>query len=555
VSSIGAVSYAGGARAGALARLRRVAAHHPAAFVALVVFLIALPTLVGTHHAPRLALSRATAIRELLTDRAASAVLGHGRITHFDVLALDNHYDHVDAYDGARIVFTADVSAKGTVVAAADLHGKINAFGSGIAAEPAVLALLAATFVLMTAVWPLMRLQNLDVLASAGFVASVVLYNDVLPTPFAITSYACLAYLAARCAWRALGRARAPAPSRPLFDRLTHGIGVSAQIRLLRITLAAAALVVAMVGLSSLHVLDVGYAVMEGATVMLHGLLPYGHIPDVLHGDTYPIASYLLYVPFAALTPVHNAWGDADWTLAVALAAALLAAGLLTLAYRASWRPSRGAVGDARRLAGLRAAVAWLCFPAVIVAVSTGTTDVVLGASLLVAVLLWRYPAVSTGVLVLGAWFKLVPVALLPFALARLRRAAWPPALALIAVISVPMVLVVVALGGVSGLGAMVRAMGFQGDRTSAFTLWEHVGSVPGQQVVEAAVVALVAGAAVRMRRDGSLAGDRLQVGLLFAAVLIGLQIAADYWSFLYLVWVVPLLCLALCEPATVRRA
>ena len=78
-----------------------------------------------------------------------------------------------------------------------------------------------------------------------------------------------------------------------------------------------AGLIVAMVGLSSLHVVDVGYAVMEGATLLTHGTLPYHHIPDVLHGDTYPLASYLLDVPLAALTPVRDAWSDADATLAV----------------------------------------------------------------------------------------------------------------------------------------------------------------------------------------------------------------------------------------------
>ncbi len=554
--SVGAVSYGGDARASVVVRARRLVAARLPGVAALAVFAVALPALIGSHHAPGLALPRAAAVRDIEADGPSRALLGHGRVTAFNVLALDAHYDHVDVYDGARIVFSADVSVKGTVVAAADLRGKSDAFGSGIAAEPAVLLLLALTFVLMTAVWPLPRLQNLDVLVSAGFVASIALYNDLLPTPFVTMSYACLAYLAARCAWRALARPRAPAPSRPLFDSLTRGLGVAAQIRLLRVLLLAAALVVAMVGLSSLHVLDVGYAVMEGATAMLHGVLPYGHIPDILHGDTYPIASYLLYVPFAALTPVHNAWGDADWTLALSVAGAVLVAWLLARAYRVARRPSAGAVAEGRRLAGLRAAVAWLCFPAVLVAVSTGTTDILLGASLLLAVLLWRRPGTSTGVLALGAWFKLVPVALMPFALARLRcRRDWIRVLGLVAVISLPMVLVLVALGGVGGVGAMLRAIGFQGERTSAFTLWDHIGSVPGQQLVEAAVLALIAGGALRLRRDGALARDRVRVGLLFAVVLIGLQIAADYWSFLYLAWFVPLVCLALCEPPTVRRA
>jgi hypothetical protein len=46
----------------------------------------------------------------------------------------------------------------------------------------------------------------------------------------------------------------------------------------------------------------------------------------------------------------------------------------------------------------------------------------------------------------------------------------------------------------------------------------------------------------------------------LSAAILIGLQLAADYWAFLYLVWLVPLVSIALLErgeaaPARAGRA
>lgn len=59
-------------------------------------------------------------------------------------------------------------------------------------------------------------------------------------------------------------------------------------------------------------------------------------------------------------------------------------------------------------------------------------------------------------------------------------------------------------------------------------------------------MIALVAGAAVRLRRDGEIAADPARAAALAAAVLLGLQLAADYWSFLYLVWVTPLLGLSL---------
>jgi hypothetical protein len=297
---------------------------------------------------------------------------------------------------------------------------------------------------------------------------------------------------------------------------------------MLRLTAVAAAVVMAVVGLSSYNVIDVGYAAMEGATSITHGLLPYGHIPDVLHGDTYPIGSYLLYVPFAWLSPVHNVWDDVDITLAVAVAAALLvAAGL--------WRKT-----------GLRGAIGWLTFPPLIVAVTTGTTDVALAALLFAAVLLWRRPRSGMAVATGAAWFKLVPVALLPLLLARLRGRALVQALAAAAITSAVMVAVLVALGGVDAPVRMVDAMTFQFTRGSQRSIWTLIGSPPIQQLAEAATVALIVGAVVRIRRDRTLAEDLARIAAIAAAVLLGLQISANYWNYSYLVWVFPFLALSL---------
>ena len=70
---------------------------------------------------------------------------------------------------------------------------------------------------------------------------------------------------------------------------------------------------------------DVIYAVMEGATKLIHGVLPYGHLPPgVIHGDTYPILSYALYTPLALVAPVSSLWDSVDGGLAVAVLAALV---------------------------------------------------------------------------------------------------------------------------------------------------------------------------------------------------------------------------------------
>ena len=114
---------------------------------------------------------------------------------------------------------------------------------------------------------------------------------------------------------------------------------------------------------------------------------------------------------------------------------------------------------------------------------------------------------------------------------------------------SAPLLAVLLLFGGRHGLSDMLIAIGFQGSRTSSFTPWWLTGSVPLQQLVEAAVLALIVGAAVQLRRDRRLATDRTRLAALFSAVLLGLQLAASYWSFLYLVWVVPLVALMLCRP------
>jgi hypothetical protein len=357
-----------------------------------------------------------------------------------------------------------------------------------------------------------------------------------------IAAYPALIYLAVRCAWRALGRARPAAPSIPAYDALTTRWTQVQRRRALRLTLAACALIVAMVGLSSLHVIDVGYAVMEGATAITHGLLPYGHVPDVLHGDTYPFGSYLLYVPFAWLSPVQSQWDDADFALVVAVIAALLCAWGITRSSRSDRNQASDHVASARQLDGLRAGIAWLTFPPLLVTVSAGNTDVVLAAALLGALILWRRPTASTALLVLGGWLKLVPLALLPLRLAPLRGKALGQALAATAAVSAPLIALLLALGGPGGVTRMIEGVGYQFSRSSPHVLWTLVGSVPFQQLAQAATLALIAGGAVRLRRDPTLAHSTSRVAALFAAVLLGLQISANYWSYMYLVWIFPFL-------------
>jgi hypothetical protein len=108
------------------------------------------------------------------------------------------------------------------------------------------------------------------------------------------------------------------------------------------------------------------------------------------------------------------------------------------------------------------------------------------------------------------------------------------------------MVAVLVALGGLDAPVRMVNAMTFQFTRGSQRSIWTLIGSPPIQQLAEAATVALIVGAVVRIRRDRVLADDLGRIAAIAAAVLLGLQISANYWNYSYLVWVFPFLALSL---------
>jgi Glycosyltransferase family 87 len=500
--------------------------------------------LVAVHRTVAMPLSRTAAVAAVDANAQQRALLAIAHPTRVVLTPVDSHHEIVWFYRGPRLVLSDVVTTSGRIAYAIEYRNLKYAYGSPIANSAWMLALLAILFVLMTAVKPLWRLRNLDVLVAVSTTLSILLLNAETPELEMLATVPALLYLACRCACRALRGAAPGGEAVPLYEIVTSRCAQTTQLRLLRFTAVTIALIVVMVGYSSGAVVDVANAVLEGATSILHGLVPYGHVPGILHGDTYPLGSYLFYVPFAALTPATSIFNFPQWTLNVAIVAALAVAVAL-LRYGPGLR-TRAARDPRSEAAGLRMAVAWLTFPPMLVTVSTGTTDVALAAMLLGALLLWRRPAAATTVLAVGGWFKLYPLALMPAAIAPLRgRALWRALLGAV-LVSGAMIGALVAIGGTAGVGQMVHAMAYQVSRTDPHSLWSWIGSVPLQQLAQGATLALVAGAFVVFRRDPSLAQDRTRVAALFAAVLLGLQIAAGYWTYLYLTWVLPFVVLSL---------
>jgi Glycosyltransferase family 87 len=541
-----------GARAHGLLRLRRLLGRRPAITLALITLLAGWGLLAITHRAPHIAVPKAVAVRQALRDTSTARMLASVRWDRAEVTPMDSHYEVLAFYRGPAMVATVNVTFKGRVALnnPSDLERQKYAYGSNVGNDWRVLTLLSALFVLMAGVWPIRRLRNLDVLVVTSLVLSVVFYNAETLTRMVWVTYPALLYLALRCAWRAFG----PEPASdavPLYDRLTHSWTGARRARVLRLVLAALVLITIMVSLTSPNVLDVGYAVMEGATGIVHGLLPYGHIPDIIHGDTYPIGSYLLYVPLAWPFPVHSVWDNADTTLVVALGGALVMAGAL-------WRMARKRALSERPVSStepLRMSICILAFPAMLVTVSTGTTDVALGAMLALALLVWRRPGWGAAILSAAAWFKAAPVAILPLAFARARGRALGAAAAGLLVTSAGMLALIIALGGLEGIPRMLQALGFQFTRSSPHTLWAIVGSVPIQQLVQAGTVAFIVATLVSLRRDPGLADDRLRVAAVAGATLLGVQLAANYWNYMYLAWVAPFVVMALLVEPRLDRA
>jgi hypothetical protein len=523
---------------------------------AAAAFLAVWAVLAATHKTPAvLPIPKPAVIAHLRADPTTAKVVARLRFDHVRITDIDSHYEAVWLFNGSRVVLTAVLRRDGSVAYEAVNSASRYAYGSNIANDWRVLVLLSVVFMLMTAVWPLARLRNLDVLVTTATVLGLVFLNSGRLQWMALAAYPAMLYLALRCGWRAF----APSPRAgerpravPLFEQVTSRWSDARRLRMLQLITGAAVLIVAMVGISSQGVVDVGYAVMEGATAIVHGVLPYGHIPDVLHGDTYPIGSYLLYVPLAALSPVHSQWDSADVTLTVAVGVTLLAAWGLWRAFlpaRAGTGNGRVRRSEAERATALRAVVAFLSFPPLLATISTGTTDVVLCAIFLAAMLLWRRPTISTSLLAAGAWFKLAPVALLPLWLAPLRGRRLAHAVAGIAGVSALFLVPLLALGGVHGIVQMLHGISYQQSRDSLDSAWGFIGSVPLQQLTQTATIALIVVGAVMLRRDPRLAGDRTRVAALCGAVMLGLEISASYWTYMYLVWVLPFLVLSVLAP------
>ena len=372
-----------------------------------------------------------------------------------------------------------------------------------------------------------LRLLHLDLLVLLAFGVSHVFFNRGEIGVSAPLVYPVLLYLLVRVLLAAFRPRRSAGPLVPHAPLTLLVVGL-VFLTAFRIGLNVA----------DSNVIDVGYAGVVGADRIVDGDSLYGEgfSDDVERGDTYGPVNYLLYVPFEQAMPWSGRWDDLPAAHGAAIAFDLLALGGLLLLGR-RLRPGRDGVA-----LGVALGYAWVAYPYTAFALESNSNDslVALGCvgALLAASLARDYAAgLWTGVAMgLSAAAKFVTLALAPL-FARRSPIVFATALLLTLVATVAPF---VPDGGLREL--YDRTIGYQASRPSPFSIWGQVDSLDWlQTVLKVGAAALALLVAFVPRRP-----DLRQTAALGAAVLIAVQLAATHWFYLYVVWFVPFVFVAL---------
>ena len=388
--------------------------------------------------------------------------------------------------------------------------------------------LFLAPFVSLRRPWRMIHLDLLVIVA--GFSVSLAFFNAGRIGSSVPLVYPVLLYLLARMAWLARrrettrdnGRFPLTVPVTWLLVGLVFLVGFRVGLNL-----------------TNSNVIDVGYSGVIGADRLTHGEDLYGSFPaDNEHGDTYGPVAYYAYVPFEQVFPWSGKWDDLPAAHGAAVAFDLLAiAGLYLLGLRL-----RG-----RRL-GAVLAYAWAACPLTLLVANSNANDTLVAVLLIGALLLAARPAGRGAMVALAGLAKFAPLGLGPlFATHRARPedplrvrsvALYVLAFALVsALVMTPVVL------GEGGLRTFYDStLGFQESRGSPFSIWGIAGGLGAAQAavkIAAAVFALAAAFLPRRR-------DVIGLAAMGAAVLIALQLGVTHWFYLYTVWFLPLVLVAL---------
>jgi hypothetical protein len=377
------------------------------------------------------------------------------------------------------------------------------------------------------------RLLHLDLLVLVGFVVSHLFFeqgNIGVSVPLV---YPVLAYIFVRMLVAGFRQKRARPPSGKLVPYAPIWLLAIALVGLLGFRVA--------LNMVNSNAVDVGYSGVIGADHIVHGQPLYSNnFPaDNDHGDTYGPVDYLVYVPFERIWPWTGTWNDLPAAHAAAIAFDLLTLlGLFLLGRRLR-------AGPAGRDLGVILAYAWVAYPYTLFALASNTNDTMVAMFAVYALLAIASP-LGRGVLTgLGAAAKFVTLALGPL-FARgtgklFSRGTLEAGLAILAV-------VIVAFVPFLGPGIKQvwhRTLDYQITRPSPFSVWGQASSLAWlHTLIKVIAVGLAVIVAFIPRRR-----DPVTVAALGAAVLVGFQLAAGHWFYLYIVWFAPFALVALFAP------
>jgi len=292
------------------------------------------------------------------------------------------------------------------------------------------------------------------------------------------------------------------------------------------------------------NVIDVGYSGVIGAHKLVEGEPLYGGWPaDNAHGDTYGPVNYLAYVPFERIFGWSGHWDDLPAAHAAAVVFDLLTIVALFFLGRRIRGPSLGIV----------LAYLWAAFPFTLYVSNTNGNDSLVALLVVCALLAAARPAARGAMVALAGLTKFAPLALAPLlavtpsdavpkggaAPRRGPRAFLAYALAF-AVVAALALLPVTLEGNWSTF--FDHTFAFQRDRGSPFSIWGLWGGLDTVQTAVQLAAVLFALSLLVIWRRRTLA----QTAALGAAVLIALQLSLTYWFYLYVVWFLPLVLVAL---------
>jgi hypothetical protein len=398
-------------------------------------------------------------------------------------------------------------------------------------------------------------MRTLDLAVVLSFVASLWEFNKgnvFWSTPLI---YPPMLYLTARMAW--IGWRRTPR---------TFAIGDRHLLILVGLVFALMGFRIGLNNQDS-NVIDVGYAGVAGASRLMDGVLPYGHMPNrdgkacggryfngdpvgyvqtdgrcespIESGDTYGPAVYIAYVPAVAAFGWSGKW---DHLPAAHVAASAFDIMAVVGLFAAGWR-----LGS-RRL-GVALAFAWAANPFTLYSLNMNSNDALVGALLAWTFALLAIPAARGAMLAAAALTKFAPLAIVPlFASLRNRLATF-----LGFVIAALLLLSILALDS-DGISLFWhRTIDYQLGRVTPMAIWTLGTYHPGwydlrwpQHVFQIAAGLGILSLALFPRRRRK---DAAAVAAFAAAVVLAAQMAASYWFYPYICWWLPMVMIALLVP------